>query len=390
MLTSAHGETFLLDIAVMRSLGIEVVLCLHARRRLERFVGDDGIAEEKGEHSEELLAELGRFETEVEGWCRKAGLRWATAQILTVRRLGILEGKDQGLRGRVDAVDQAGLRGLIDQGWMPLVPAMAIGTCGRALLLDGFEVGRAVAESLGAAKLIFASGDEGVSSWLSQGPLQHSVREVGTFLESPELTAPMKAMMRQGRRACENGVSRAHLVDGKENGALLEEIFLSEGVGSMIYADQYRSMRRAIPGDVKLLQEMMRHSVEDGQLRERSVRELEDRFEDYFVLELDGNVLGCAALHVYEEAALGEVAAVFVHPGYGGRGYGTSLIGKLIEEGKRAGLQSLFAYSTQAVEFFSEQMGFEEVEDADWIPRSRSEEQRKSGRNARLFRLPLC
>ncbi|MEM0970885.1 MAG: hypothetical protein AAGJ31_16145, partial [Verrucomicrobiota bacterium] len=72
------------------------------------------------------------------------------------------------------------------------------------------------------------------------------------------------------------------------------------------------------------------------------------------------------------------------------RGYGTSLIGKLIEEGKRAGLQSLFAYSTQAVEFFSEQMGFEEVEDADWIPRSRSEEQRKSGRNARLFRLPLC
>lgn len=81
--------------------------------------------------------------------------------------------------------------------------------------------------------------------------------------------------------------------------------------------------------------------------------------QDFVVAELDGQVVGCGALHVLW-ADLGEVRTLAVHPDHRGRGVGADLLDALIAQARRLGLGRLFAL-TFHTEFFARH-GFVQIE----------------------------
>src|SRR5205807_10479621 len=98
-------------------------------------------------------------------------------------------------------------------------------------------------------------------------------------------------------RACRNGVPRVHLLDGLRNEALLTEIFSHEGIGTMIYSNEYQQIRRVFKKDVSGIISLIRQSVQNEELIRRTRADILARIEDYWVLEIDRNLVGCVALH---------------------------------------------------------------------------------------------
>ena len=110
------------------------------------------------------------------------------------------------------------------------------------------EVATAIATAMQAAKLVFLFDGPGVLD--DQGALVHEL----TLEEAQALAAVLHRAggdrdelgdrLRASIHACRNGVSRVHVIDRKIDGALLLELFSRDGVGTMINADTYDSIRR--------------------------------------------------------------------------------------------------------------------------------------------------
>ena len=99
-------------------------------------------------------------------------------------------------------------------------------------------------------------------------------------------------------------------------------------------------MRRARTADVTMIK-----SLVDGYagrvLLAKEIVTLYESVQEFLVAEVDGEVVGCGALHVLW-ADLGEIRTVAVHPGALGRGVGHAIVSGLIENARELGLARLF------------------------------------------------
>jgi amino-acid N-acetyltransferase len=119
-----------------------------------------------------------------------------------------------------------------------------------------------------------------------------------------------------------------------------------------------------------------------GVLVTRSRERLEGDIGDYLVIERDGTVIGCAALHDFPEDGMGELACLVLHPGYRGEQRGGRLLAHVEQQAVRRGLQRLFVLTTQTAHWFRER-GFEPAE-VDDLPPSRRMAY-NSGRNSKVL-----
>ncbi|MGB0775903.1 MAG: GNAT family N-acetyltransferase, partial [Akkermansiaceae bacterium] len=150
--------------------------------------------------------------------------------------------------------------------------------------------------------------------------------------------------------ACSAGVPRVHLLDGHDPAVMLGELFSNEGVGTMIYADAYRSIRPLREDDIVELLGMIGRSVRNSHLVPRGYADIENRLEDYFVMDIDGNVVGCIALHSYLNSEMAEVACLYVKQAHEGMGYGVELVRYAEDQAKKAGVASVFALTNRAAD----------------------------------------
>ena len=99
-------------------------------------------------------------------------------------------------------------------------------------------------------------------------------------------------------------------------------------------------MRRARTADVTMIK-----SLVDGYagrvLLAKEIVTLYESVQEFLVAEVDGQVVGCGALHVLW-ADLGEIRTVAVHPGVLGRGVGHAIVAGLIDNARELGLARLF------------------------------------------------
>ncbi len=163
---------------------------------------------------------------------------------------------------------------------------------------------------------------------------------------------------------------RTHLLSWRDHDALLGELFTRDGVGTMISRHRYEQLRAAQIADVGGLLELLEPLERHGMLVPRSRERLEYEIDDYVVIERDGMVIGCAALHTFPEASMGELACVAVHGDYRGGARGDLLLGEVERRARRLGLNSLFALTTHTAHWFFEH-GFGAAELADLPPLKR-------------------
>jgi amino-acid N-acetyltransferase len=118
-------------------------------------------------------------------------------------------------------------------------------------------------------------------------------------------------------------------------------------------------IRKAIIPDVKEMHRLLLDYARDGLLLSRSLAELYEMLRDFYVFEVDGRVVGTAALNICWED-LAELRSLAVHPDYNGRGAGKELVQACLDEARRLGIRRVFALTYKQA--FFEKLGFKVIE----------------------------
>jgi amino-acid N-acetyltransferase len=275
---------------------------------------------------------------------------------------------DGELKWQAVAMEVGAVQTILNRGQLALVECPDLEVLGDPLVT--------FAASLGAFKLIV----------LGPGPV------AGGNALSREAAAEWRgedaSLLRRAAEVCRSGIPRVHLLNETHQGVLMDELFSNEGVGVMVFADDYLSVRPIAPDDIPELLAMVGRSMRDAHLVPRSYEEIENLFEDFLVMTIDGNVVGCVALHVSQEPRCGEVACLYVKQSHGGEGYGRRLVSAAEERARHLGLPWVFALSTRAVGFFTEKLGYEACPITE-IPEPRRRRLEESGRDSLVIRKRL-
>ncbi len=190
-------------------------------------------------------------------------------------------------------------------------------------------------------------------------------------------------LLKAAAEACRRGVPRVHVLNGRRQGVLVDELFSNEGVGTMVHADAYREIRALRDEDIPELLGMIGRVVRRTKLVPRNYEDIIERLDDYLVMTIDGNVVGCVALHPYPDG-VGEVACLYVKMAHEGRGYGVELVRQAEAVARERALERVFALTNRSAEFFRDRLGYREGGVAD-LPDSRRRQLEESGRDSRVF-----
>ncbi|MEM7517495.1 MAG: amino-acid N-acetyltransferase, partial [Planctomycetota bacterium] len=392
VIASENLSNTLLDLAVLRSLGIQVVLTFGACPQVlslaeQRSIPTSSVGGYGPTDASTLdltVDAVGRATNLLIQQLTPLGIRTAAAHPLSVRQAGVLDGVDQEFTGSVYDVDERALRTLLHQDILPVIAPVGHDRKGQTFALSSDQVSTAVGSALRVAKIIYVEGDDPFPIPGAEAR-QFSKQEVERLLaDSTDLPPRNRRKLTLAVQSCEAGVPRVHFLPGLQNEAILAELFSAEGVGTMIHLDSYERIRRANHADVEAIHSLTLRGVQEGQLRIRSRGEVQERLEDYWVLEMDDNLVGIIALHVEDGSDVAEIASLFVSHAYLGRGYGQALVSRMEEAAQETGASRIFAYSTQASEFFVDRCQYSLSEDDSFVPAPRRELAAASARNARL------
>jgi amino-acid N-acetyltransferase len=232
---------------------------------------------------------------------------------------------------------------------------------------------------IGVAKIITLLEDE----ILIDGAPAHAIRAAETAVLEQRANRAGIPLLRSAAAACHRGVPRVHVLNGRRQGVLVDELFSNEGVGTMIHADSYRMIRPLREEDIPELLGMIGRSVRRTKLVERSYEDIQSRIGDFHVMTIDDNVVACVALHCYPAEACAEVACLYVKQAHEGRGYGRQLVGHVEALAARCGIPRVFALTNRAAPFFA---GLGYVRAAvDVLPKRRRAQFEASGRDSLVF-----
>ncbi len=386
------------DIAVLRSLAIKVVLVHGIGHQLSMLAKDHRISatDIPGEGPTDaptmsLAREAAALVSQtILEHLSQAGLRCAITNAVRATRVGVIRGRDHLFTGKVEKVDTALLTSMLGQDILPLVTPILCDREGQSLRVNSDHLAAELAVALGASKLIYLTPFPGL---VVDGEVKVNLPEdeLAALLASRNsgLEPRLRSKAQHAAFALDEGVPRAHILDGRVFGGLLIEIFDKVGLGTMVHANDYDRIRPARKKDAQSLYNLARHGARSDTLVARSRQQIEQSIGEFVVYEIDDSIIGCAALRRYEsQPALMEIGAVYVQPFYHGRGVGTKLVEYIKRKAKQAGARKLIALTTQTQGFFTASCGFEEGSVAD-LPASRRKELRSSGRNSRVLTFPL-
>ncbi|MCA6079681.1 MAG: N-acetyltransferase [Endomicrobium sp.] len=116
------------------------------------------------------------------------------------------------------------------------------------------------------------------------------------------------------------------------------------------------NIRPARVMDVKEIHKIVEYHANNREMLHRSLSAIYENIQEFVVLEDEGKVVACGALHVSWEN-LAEVKALAVLDKYKGRGFGRKIVEKLQENAKNLGVSRVFALSFKP-KFFMK-MGYE-------------------------------
>ncbi len=393
VVTDENFANLLLDVAVLRSLSIRVVLVHGASAQIQALADEqhltpsnlDGSGITDAATLKLALTAANRLTHEILEGLSANDLRAVTTNAVIAHPLGILQGVDHLFTGKVERIDVEMLQKLLDNGMVPVVPPLGFDGDGRTYRVNSDSVAVALAESLKATKLIYITTTDGIRVG-EQIIRQMLVAELESVLALQKNAVAPDALSKATHAvaACKAGIPRVHIINGKVDEGLLAEVFSNEGIGTLIYANEYQQIRRAMKKDVRSIMGLTKGSVATEELVKRTRAVIEKQLGDYYLFEIDKNTVACIALHVYPEHNKGELACLYVSPSHENQGIGRKLIQFIESKAKEMGLSELLTLSTQAFAYFQSKGGFSEGTSDD-LPPARREKYDASGRNSKVL-----
>ena len=367
--TVAHPNfpTIIHDIALLNSLGVNLVLIHGARPQIEarvqqrnldsRFHGElritdpgtlDCVCDAAGSlraHIEALLS-MGVANSPMHG----AAIHVASGNFVTARPIGVVDGIDLEHTGQVRRIDTEAIHRQLAQDNMVLISPLGYSPTGEIFNLALEDIVVETAAAIKADKLIIFDELPGI---MCDGQLlrECELRDARALLPSASNAASLQTIIRAGER----GISRCHLIGYAEDGALLEELYTRDGAGTLVSSDHYEELVSANIDDVGGILEIIAPLEDEGVLVKRSRELLENEIHCFKVIRRDGVVIACAALYPYPDNGCGEIACVATHPDYRRSDRGERLLLALEKQARTLGLQSVFVLTTRTAHWFQEQ-----------------------------------
>ena len=245
----ALREEFARDVVLLKYVGLNPIV-VHGggpdiTRYMERlsmpveFVGGLRVSDAEtveiakmvlvGKQNKDIVLRLNRCGQPAVGLCGDDGL------LFRVEKQFAADQRDLGFVGRIDRVD-VGVINHIAQDYIPVIASVGADVDGQSYNVNADEAAAAVAESMGAEKVIFLTD---VRAWL-EDPADPATRiQRATAAEVLERLSGVGGGMRPKLTACvhavTNGVNAAHIIDGRVPHSLLLELFTDAGIGTKIF-----------------------------------------------------------------------------------------------------------------------------------------------------------
>ncbi|GHV88714.1 amino-acid acetyltransferase [Spirochaetia bacterium] len=377
------------DLALLAQTGFRVVIVPGAKEWIDSVLGEYGIVSGYAAGNRITTAEAMPF---VEMAAFHVANRFMTGlsadrvdavigNFVRARGLGVSGGVDMAHSGQVDKISIDSIGRILNLGAVPILPCIGWSPAGKPYNVSSDEIALAASTALGAVKLFVVSVHEGLRKGAYSLPENISIGENGRVIrmtphEAEAVLASLHgdasalvnagkpgdkplAELRLALRASCAGIERVHLIDAREPGAVLRELFSNLGSGTMIYADEYESIRPLKTKDIADILRLMEPLMQQGLLIRRNAEVIQEKKEDYAVFEIDGSVHACGALHDWGESQ-GEIAAIATDPAYTAMGLGRRIVRYLIDRAVKQGFRRVFVLTTHTHDWF-EFLGFKEA-----------------------------
>ncbi len=399
------------DLALIQSMGVKIVLVHGFRPQVNEQLAAKGHAPQYShgmritdgialDCAQEAAGQL-RFEIEAafsQGLPNTpmAGstVRVISGNFITARPVGIIDGVDFMHSGLVRKVDTLGIQKALQMDALVLLSPFGYSPTGEAFNLTMEEVATSVATALQADKLIFLTEIPGIATDPALPVSEENPIDTELPLAAAEkvLAALPNALqptdtafyLQHCVRACKAGVERSHILPFAMDGSLLLEIYVHDGVGTMVIDEKLESLREATSDDVGGILQLIEPFEKDGTLVKRDRTEIERDVGNYSIIEHDGVIFGCAALYAYPEAKTAEMAALTVSPQVQGQGDGDKLLKRVEQRAKAQGLESIFVLTTRTMHWFIKR-GFVQVE-PEQLPEARKRKYNWDRKSQVLFK----
>jgi len=393
IVTDENFGNILMDIAVLRSLNIRIVLVHGASAQIKLLAAEQGVAASNLDGSgltDEVTLKLAltaanRLTHELLEGLSANDLRAASTNAIIAHPLGILQGVDHLFTGKVERVDVEMFQKLLDNGIIPVLAPLGFDGDGKTYRVNSDSVAVAVADALKATKLMFITTHDGIrvgDHVIRQMPIADL--ESVLILQKQNIHPDLLSKALHAAAACKAGIPRVHVINGTVEEGLLAEVFTNEGVGTLVYGNEFQQIRRAVKKDVRSILNLTKSSVATDELVKRTRPMIEKQLSDYYIFEIDKNPVACVALHRYPEQNTGELACLYVSSAHENQGIGRKLIQFVENRARELGLAGLVTLSTQAFTYFQSKGGFSEGTPED-LPPGRREKYEQSGRKSKVL-----
>lgn len=379
------------DLALLHSLGVKIVLVHGARPQINQLLDQNQCATpyHKGVRVTDeyalnyVMQAAGQLQLKITAQLSMslsntpmAGtqLNVVSGNFVISQPLGVDDGVDYCHSGRIRRFDIEGINRTLDQGSIVLLGPIASSVTGESFNLLSEEVATQVAIKLKADKLIGFCSEQGVIDEEGNAVAEMFPRDAEAILSTLECrenegginSSGTLRFLRAATTACRAGVPRSHLISYKVDGALVQELFSLDGIGTQIVEASAEQVRVADIDDIGGILDLIRPLEEQGVLVRRSREQLEQEIHQFTIIEKDGLIIGCAALYPYANERMAEMACVAIHPEYRDGNRGLLLLNHMRLQSKAKGIEHIFVLTTHSLHWFREQ-GFHEMS-VDFLP----------------------
>lgn len=243
----------LLDIVFMETVGMRVVVVHGGGAAISRAMDAAGLTPRfiqgrryTDDATRDIVERVLAYETNEsiaarieEFGGRAMPLNFRTTNVLFGERLTLPgrdgERVDLGHVGRVTRVDRTTIENLCYADQVPVIPSMCIGADGDKLNVNADTAATAVAEALGAEKLVYLSDVNGVRLDKNDpSTLIHSLtaKQAQELIASGKIESGMIPKVEACLETLGRGVGKVHIIDGRLRHSLLLEVYTNQGVGT--------------------------------------------------------------------------------------------------------------------------------------------------------------
>lgn len=352
-----HFSSISNDIAILSALGVHIILVHGARLQIDRHLQQvdypidisNDLRVTDAQTLKIVKETVGSLRVEIENKLSHAlnrppiineGLGVLSGNFITAKPVGVFEGIDYQYTGKVRKINTSLIQSLLANDNIVLLSSLGFSPTGEAYNLRYEDVANFIAKQIQTDKLIFITQNQ-----------YNLPREID--LQDIEQTTATYPLLKDIGSALKQGVKRVHVINNKEHGGLLLELYTRDGIGTMFTASLYDEIRQANIDDVSGIIELISPLEEQGILIKRSREQLELEIANFIISKRDGKVIACAALYNMDNKT-GELACLVIHPDYRTGGRGDKILSAIKKLAKKKQLQQLLVLTTQSIDWFKE------------------------------------